>query len=67
MIPLSSAPSGRFKHLWDARTLGRRLPVPWTRPSRKREFKKALHRRNRRKARQNPESHDKPLDARAYD
>jgi hypothetical protein len=34
---------------------------------RKRKFKKALHRRNRRKARQNPESHDKPLDARAYD
>ena len=36
-------------------------------PNRKRDFKKALHRRNRRKAKQNPETKDKPLDARDFD
>ena len=36
-------------------------------PKRTRDFKKALHRANRRKAKQNPESRDKPLDSRAID
>jgi hypothetical protein len=36
-------------------------------PKAKRDFKKALHRKNRRKAKQNPESHDKRLDAWAFD
>lgn len=36
-------------------------------PKRKRDFKKALHRLNRRKAKQNPETKDKPLDSRDFD
>ncbi len=36
-------------------------------PKRKRDFKKALHRKNRRKANQNPETKDKPLDSRDFD
>ncbi len=36
-------------------------------PKRKRDYRKAIHRTNRRRAKQNPESQDKPLDPWAFD
>jgi hypothetical protein len=36
-------------------------------PRRKKWFKQTTHRKNRRKAKQNPDSHDKRLDAWAFD
>lgn len=51
-----------------------RRPHSWKRttracdaPKAKRDFKKALHRKNRRNAKQNPESQDNRLDAWAFD
>jgi hypothetical protein len=48
-------------HSWKRTTRGVNAP------KKKREYKRAIHRRNRRAARQNPEAQDKPLNAWDFD